>query len=154
GGPERGAGPAAPRADGAGDPADLHAPARRGTAQLRGHGAALVPGQRDPLLLPLALRLLQPRRGDDRDAAAPARPRGPALLRDLPAVLPDVLHVLYGQAGPRRLDAAVVGQPRHPVPARGVPALLPRLPGAAPVPLPGLDRPGGLHAGPRARRRR
>ena len=71
-------------------------PAAGGRAALaRGQREAALAGQRQPLLLPLAGRLLQPGGGHHRDAAAAARPRGAALLRHLPAVLPDVLDLVH-----------------------------------------------------------
>ena len=74
-------------------------------AVARGARAAALPGAGQPVLLPVPRRLLQPAGRHHRDAAPAARPRRAALLRHLPAVLPDVLAVVHRQAEPRRLDA-------------------------------------------------
>ena len=114
----------------------------------------LSKGNVTPLLLPLAGRLLQPARGHDRHAAAAAGPRGAALLRDLPAVLPDVLDVVHRQAEPRRLDAALE---RTTSPILFLPVVFLHFclsfPERRLAARPGLADPRRLHAGPGPGRR-
>src|SRR6185295_5697238 len=125
---------------------DLLAAARGREARADRQRPAAPAGQPDALLLPVAARLLQPDRGHRRDAEAAARPRRAALLRDLPAVLPDVLHVVHRQAEPGRLDAALDRSPRDPVPAGRLPPLLPVLPRAQAAELASLADPRRLPA--------
>ena len=145
--------PGAPGRQGAGGAAHLFAAPRRRAARGGGGREAALQGQRHPLLLPVAGRVLQPAGGHDRHAAAAAGPRRAALLRHLPALLPDVLDLVHREAQLRGLDPAVGGPPLDPVPARRLPALLPVVPRAAAVAGPGLDDPRRLHARPRPGRR-
>src|SRR6266540_2918008 len=126
----------------------LFALAPRRPARPRGAHPAAAPGQRHPVLLPLAGRILQPRGGHHRHAAPARRPLGRPLLHDLRPFLPGLLDVLHGPPGRRGLGALLGGPPGGSLPAGGVPALLPELPGAAAQASPDMADPRDLHAGP------
>ena len=152
GGPEPGAARGHPRRPAPGQPPDLLAAARGRAPRPGRHRPAPAPGQRQRVLLPVAGRLLQPRRRHGGAAAPSRRPDVPALLRGLRAVLPPLLHLVHREAQHGRLGPLLGRLARRPLPARGLPPLLPHLPGAAPARAAHVARPRALHAGPRRRR--
>ena len=100
----------------------------------RGDAAPAAPGQREPVLLPLPGRLLQPGVGT---IVMLRRPTDRNTLHFYAICL--LFFLLYstsftGRLNLARLDVLLDRPPRDPVPARGLPALLPLLPRAAASP--------------------